>query len=72
VLWSVENNLNIANLDGDDFAKMVDEGGVFRGFLLISNANLIHRNSDRSSAESDVGPSYQSAGSRTDIHYARP
>jgi hypothetical protein len=24
------------------------------------------------SAESDVGPSYQSAGSRTDIHYARP
>lgn len=31
-LWSVENNLNIANMDWDDFAGAVDPAGVFRGF----------------------------------------
>ena len=28
----VENNLNIANIDWEDFASAVDESGVFRGF----------------------------------------
>ncbi|HEY6494968.1 MAG TPA: hypothetical protein VIZ43_16965 [Trebonia sp.] len=31
-LWSIDNNLNIANMDWEDFADAVDEGGVFRGF----------------------------------------
>lgn len=30
-LWSPENNLNIANMDWEDFADALD-GGVFRGF----------------------------------------
>lgn len=30
-LWAVENNLNIANLDWEDFADNVDEHGVYRG-----------------------------------------
>lgn len=32
MLWSVENNLNIANMDWGEFAREVDAGGVFRGF----------------------------------------
>ncbi|MEO6701722.1 MAG: hypothetical protein ABI140_02000 [Jatrophihabitantaceae bacterium] len=31
-LWSVENNLNLANMDWDDFAGAADSDGVFRGF----------------------------------------
>ena len=31
-LWSIDNNLNIANMDWENFAATVDEGGVFRGF----------------------------------------
>jgi hypothetical protein len=31
-LWSVENNLNISNMDWEEFASAVDEGGVFHGF----------------------------------------
>ena len=31
-LWGVENNLNISNMDWEEFASAVDEGGVFRGF----------------------------------------
>ena len=31
-LWGVENNLSLANMDFEDFAEAVDEGGVFRGF----------------------------------------
>jgi hypothetical protein len=30
-LWTVENNLNIANMDWQEFAAAVDEDGVFRG-----------------------------------------
>jgi hypothetical protein len=33
-LWSVDNNLNLANMDWEDFADEVDEGGVFRGFRM--------------------------------------
>jgi hypothetical protein len=34
-LWDVENNLNIANLDWEDYARMaVDDGGVYRGLEL--------------------------------------
>jgi hypothetical protein len=33
-LWSVDNNLNIANMDWEDFAGSVGEDGVFRGFGL--------------------------------------
>jgi hypothetical protein len=31
-LWSVENNLSLANLDYSDFAEGVDADGIFRGF----------------------------------------
>lgn len=31
-LWSVENNLNIANMDWEEFADHVSADGVFRGF----------------------------------------
>jgi hypothetical protein len=31
-LWAIENNLNIANMDWQEFAGAVDEDGVFRGF----------------------------------------
>lgn len=30
--WSVENNLNLANMDWAEFARAVDDDGVFRGF----------------------------------------
>jgi hypothetical protein len=30
-LWAVENNLNIANMDWEDFADEVDASGVYRG-----------------------------------------
>jgi hypothetical protein len=31
-LWSVENNLSLANMDWEEFAGSVDGDGVFRGF----------------------------------------
>lgn len=31
-MWSIENNLSLANMDFDDFADSVDADGVFRGF----------------------------------------
>jgi hypothetical protein len=31
-LWSVENNLNLANMDWEEFAAAVDGQGVHRGF----------------------------------------
>jgi len=31
-MWSVENNLSLANLDYEDFADSLDSDGVFRGF----------------------------------------
>jgi|tagenome__1003787_1003787.scaffolds.fasta_scaffold20254578_2 hypothetical protein len=31
-LWSVENNINLANMDWPEFAGSVGEDGVFRGF----------------------------------------
>lgn len=31
-LWSVDNNLNIANMSWEDFAMVAGEDGVFRGF----------------------------------------
>ncbi|HWU56096.1 MAG TPA: hypothetical protein VN175_11390 [Rhizomicrobium sp.] len=31
-LWSVENNLSLANMDWEDFAGAVDADGIFRGF----------------------------------------
>ena len=31
-MWSVENNLSLANMDFDEFADAVDTGGIFRGF----------------------------------------
>ena len=33
-LWGVENNLNISNMDWEDFASAVGGDGVFRGFGL--------------------------------------
>lgn len=31
-LWGVDNNLNISNMDWEDFAGAAGEDGVFRGF----------------------------------------
>lgn len=31
-MWSVENNLSIANTNFDEFAESVDPDGIFRGF----------------------------------------
>jgi hypothetical protein len=31
-LWSVENNINLANMDWAEFTRSADEDGVFRGF----------------------------------------
>ena len=31
-LWSVDNNLNLANMDWAEFAGTADDDGVFRGF----------------------------------------
>ena len=31
-LWGVENNLNISNMDWEEFAEITDDDGVFRGF----------------------------------------
>lgn len=31
-MWSVENNLAIANMDFEEFVDAIDEDGVFRGF----------------------------------------
>lgn len=31
-LWAVENNLNIANMDWEDFSENTGPDGVFRGF----------------------------------------
>ncbi len=31
-LWSVENNISLANMDWEEFVDAVDDDGVFRGF----------------------------------------
>ncbi|WP_305788649.1 DUF6924 domain-containing protein [Symbioplanes lichenis] len=31
-LWSVQNNLSIANMNWEEFAETVDQDGIFRGF----------------------------------------
>jgi hypothetical protein len=31
-MWSVENNLSIANMDFEEFSDSVDPDGIFRGF----------------------------------------
>ena len=31
-MWSVQNNLKLANMDWEDFAESTDPDGVFRGF----------------------------------------
>jgi hypothetical protein len=31
-MWSVENNLSIANMEFGEFAGNLDQDGVFRGF----------------------------------------
>jgi uncharacterized protein DUF6924 len=31
-LWGIENNLNIANMNWEEFADAVDANGIFRGF----------------------------------------
>jgi hypothetical protein len=31
-VWGIENNLNIANMDWEEFADATDRSGVFRGF----------------------------------------
>lgn len=32
VLWSIENNLSLANMDFDEFVDALDENGIYRGF----------------------------------------
>jgi hypothetical protein len=31
-LWSIQNNLSLANMDAAEFVRVADEDGVFRGF----------------------------------------
>jgi len=31
-MWSVQNNLSLANMDWAEFADSTDEDGIFRGF----------------------------------------
>jgi hypothetical protein len=31
-LWSIENNISLANMDWEEFVDAADEDGVFRGF----------------------------------------
>jgi hypothetical protein len=31
-MWSVQNNLSLANMDWEEFADSVDDDGIFRGF----------------------------------------
>jgi hypothetical protein len=31
-LWGVDNNLNLGNMDWEEFAESTDKDGVFRGF----------------------------------------
>ena len=31
-LWAIENNLNIANIDWEEFAEAAGDDGIFRGF----------------------------------------
>ncbi|MFI7000514.1 DUF6924 domain-containing protein [Nocardia sp. NPDC050175] len=31
-LWSIENNISLANMDWDEFAGAADDDGIFRGF----------------------------------------
>ena len=31
-LWAVDNNLNISNMDWEDFADNVESDGIYRGF----------------------------------------
>ena len=31
-LWSIENNLSLANMDFEEFGEAVDTDGIFRGF----------------------------------------
>jgi len=31
-LWAIENNLNLANMDWEEFAEAVGDDGIFRGF----------------------------------------
>jgi len=32
-LWAVDNNLNVSNMDWEDFADAVDQKGVYRGLI---------------------------------------
>ncbi|SEC25457.1 hypothetical protein SAMN04490357_1561 [Streptomyces misionensis] len=31
-LWSIENNISLANMDWEEFVEAADDDGVFRGF----------------------------------------
>jgi hypothetical protein len=31
-LWSIENNISLANMDWDEFTGAADDDGIFRGF----------------------------------------
>jgi hypothetical protein len=33
VLWSIENNLSLANMDFEEFSDAADANGIFRGFV---------------------------------------
>jgi hypothetical protein len=47
-LWSVDNNLNISNLDWEDFADAIDDDGVYRGLSVSSAQNSMSSSSERS------------------------
>lgn len=39
-LWSVENNINEANLDWEDFANRVDADGIYRGKEVVKESDF--------------------------------
>jgi Domain of unknown function (DUF6924) len=67
-LWSVDNNLNIANMDWEDFAGSAGEDGVFRGFgcsqreILAASSTSAHRHEQPS-----VRPAGRGAGSQISL-----
>jgi hypothetical protein len=56
-LWSIDNNLNIANMDWEDFAGAADEDGVFRGFDGYRNRELLIASSAHRHYARDLGAS---------------
>jgi hypothetical protein len=54
-LWGIENNLNIANMDWEEFADAVDADGIFRGFHSMPAVRLETRSGKTVSSAGAAG-----------------